>query len=311
MPETILVPVDDDSDLILHALAHVSTIARLMDQKVLLVGIVSQLSRLPGQFADPVMWDIAKGETRAQLNRYAERLMEQGIEVETDTLEDTAAEALVRYAEARPFALIVLPISSDHLSPLVRATLALTTAPILVVRPNSATATGESIAYRQIMVPLDGSQRAECVLPLAATLARISGAQLLLAHVIRRPEMPRRAPTSEDAELAERVVERNREESERYLEQLRSRYAVDTATRILVDDNVAAALHNLAQQENVDLVVLCAHGYSGEPRWPFGSIADNLINYYDKSMVIVQDLPAALPSEENQAPRKRSGAPYP
>ncbi|RPI97695.1 MAG: universal stress protein, partial [Chloroflexi bacterium] len=194
---------------------------------------------------------------------------------------------------------------------LIRATLALAGTPILVVRPNSETALGESISYREIMVPLDGSQRAECVLPLAAALARTSGAQLLLAHVISRPEMPRRMPTSEDEELAERVVERNREESERYLEQLRTRYAVNTATRILVDDNVPAALHNLAQQENVDLVVLCAHGYSGEPRWPFGSIANNLINYYDKSMVIVQDLPADLPSEDNQAPRKRSGAPYP
>lgn len=38
--------------------------------------------------------------------------------------------------------------------------------------------------FQHILVPLDGSRRAESVLPLAANIARSNGASLLLLHVI-------------------------------------------------------------------------------------------------------------------------------
>ena len=56
-------------------------------------------------------------------------------------------------------------------------------------------------------------------LPLAATLARATGAQVLLAHVVQRPHMPRRTPPSqEDSDLAARIVERKRTVDFRFAE---------------------------------------------------------------------------------------------
>ena len=38
--------------------------------------------------------------------------------------------------------------------------------------------------------------------------------------------------------------------------------------------------------------MLVAHGYSGEGRWPYGSIATSFIAYGTTSLMIMQDLPA-------------------
>ncbi len=137
------------------------------------------------------------------------------------------------------------------------------------------------LQYHRMLVPLDNSARAECVLPLATILARIPETQILLAHVVQRPAMPRRTPPSqEDSELADRIVERNRIEAEKYLEVVRLQLPPSAVeTRLLVGNQAASTLHELVDQENIDLVLLSAHGYSGEMRWPYGGLVASFVAY--------------------------------
>jgi nucleotide-binding universal stress UspA family protein len=147
------------------------------------------------------------------------------------------------------------------------------------------------LRYRRLLVPLDGSQRAECALPVATTLARSHESQLLLAHVVCRPEMPHHVPlTQEEIELGNRLTKHARLRATRHLEQLQSWLPLDVQTRLLVSDSVAVTLHELVTQESVDLVVLSAHGYSSRTRWPYGSVALNFIAYGTTPLIIVQDL---------------------
>jgi nucleotide-binding universal stress UspA family protein len=115
-------------------------------------------------------------------------------------------------------------------------------------------------------------------------------------QVVQTPEMARQMPpVREDVELSNRIVERNREEAERYLEQLKSRSyleGITIQTHLIAGDNAAVALHQLAEQEQIDLVALSAHGYSGNHQWPYGSMVNNFIMYGKASLLIVQDLPA-------------------
>ena len=77
--------------------------------------------------------------------------------------------------------------------------------------------------YRRILVPLDGSPRAECVLPIATALAERADA-FWLAHVVTRPELFQRLPlTTEDQAFLEQMVTRNRQQAEHYFEQLQAR----------------------------------------------------------------------------------------
>ena len=64
--------------------------------------------------------------------------------------------------------------------------------------------------YRRILVPLDGSQRAEHVLPMASALAERHAAELVLLHVVVKPELIQRMPlTDDEIELVDKVVQRN------------------------------------------------------------------------------------------------------
>ena len=109
-------------------------------------------------------------------------------------------------------------------------------------------------------------------------------------------------PVREDVELSNLVVKRNREEAERYLEQLKSRSYLEgiaIQTHLITSDNAAVALHQLEEQEHIDLVALSAHGYSGNHQWPYGSMVNNFITYGRMSLLIVQDLPV---KQETPAP---------
>ena len=150
-----------------------------------------------------------------------------------------------------------------------------------------------NLRYQRVLVPLDSSARAECVLPLAAALTRVPDTQILLTHVVQRPPMPRRTPPSrEDTELADRIVERNRIEAEQYLDVVRSQLPPSAVeTRLLVSKQVAHSLYELVDQEHVDLVLLSAHGYSGDMRWPYGGLVANFVAYGSSPLLIFQDAP--------------------
>ena len=58
----------------------------------------------------------------------------------------------------------------------------------------------------------------------------------------------------------------------------------------MISDNATSTLHDMVEQENADLVMLVAHGHSGENRWPYGSVASSFIDYGTGSLMITQDL---------------------
>jgi nucleotide-binding universal stress UspA family protein len=149
--------------------------------------------------------------------------------------------------------------------------------------------------FKHLLVPLDGSQRAENVIPIITQLAQFHKSQIHLVQILQTPEMARQMPpTREDIDLSNRVVARNREEAGRYLEQVKSRSYLEgiaVQTHLIISENAAVALHKLAEQEQIELLALSAHGYSGNHEWPYGSMVNNFILYGKVPLLIVQDLP--------------------
>ncbi len=298
MIEHILVPLDGSS-LAECVLPHVVAVARACGSRVTLLQVLERPATSgPVRFVDPLRWYMSEAEARAYLDGWASRLREAGLRVHSALLEGQAAERIIEFARAEAASLIILSshgrsgLSGWNVSSIVQKIILRAYVSAMLVRayqPASTELIG--LRYQRLLLPLDGSQRAECALPLATHLARFHRAELLLAHVVSRPPMPRRLTVAqEDIELADRIAERNRIEALRYLEQLRPQQDVDVRTRLLVGDHVAAILHDLVEQESVDLVVLSAHGYSGGTRWPYGSMAVNFIGYGTTPLLIVQDL---------------------
>jgi nucleotide-binding universal stress UspA family protein len=224
-------------------------------------------------------------------------LRKANLRAEKAIAEGRAAERIMEFAHDQNASLIVLSthgrsgLSGWNISSVVQKIVLRACMPTMIVRAYQSASDLTSLRYRRMLVPLDCSQRAECVLPLTTTLARFHQSQLLLAHVVRRPEMVRRAPpTQEETKLVNLLTEHNRVEASKYLEQLQSRLSSDVHLRLPIDDNAASTLHEMVKQENVDLVVLSAHGYSGETKWPYGSVTLNFIAYGTTPLLIVQDL---------------------
>jgi nucleotide-binding universal stress UspA family protein len=149
--------------------------------------------------------------------------------------------------------------------------------------------------YARILVPLDGSWRAENILPMVTLLARQHKSQIQIVHVVKPPEMARHMPLmQEDIDLSNRIVARNREEALHYLDQVQSRSplaGIDVKAHLITSNNATVALHELVDREQIDMVALSAHGYSGNNQWPYGSVVNNFILYGKVPLLIVQDQP--------------------
>lgn len=302
MFERIMLPLDG-STLAECVLPHAVALSRATNAQLVLVCVVEPAPKQGPAATDPLHWHLLKAETRAYLDEIAKRLGRLDLPVEAVQLEGPAAERIVEYARDNEVDLILLSshgrsgLTGWNVSSVVQKVILRANRSVMIVRAYEAGEVGlESLTYRRILVPLDGSRRAEYVLPVVSALARYAGAELMLATAIARPEMPRRSPLSaEDAELAERVVERNREEAEKYHEQLGTWLTSDKVTsRLLVGDSAITLLHRLAVEEAVDLVALSAHGYSGDVHRPYGSLVTSFIVYGSSPLLIIQDLPADL-----------------
>lgn len=273
-------------------LAHTIGLARASGAHLILLRLLNQPAGR-SRMVDPVDWNIRKIEAEANLNEIAQNLRKTGVQVQTTILENPQPEHVLHYARSHDADLLILAGQTEGVSDLVHSLMKHTKIPLLILRASGKTVESP-VCFRNILVPLDGSQRAEFPLSLAASLAQNCDARMVLAHVIRKPEMPRRAPPPpEDADLVKRLVESNRHEAVRYLNQTAARLPGEVDTRLIVNDSVASALHDLVEQEGIDLIVLSAHGYSGAPQYPYGSVTNSLIAYSPTPVLVVQDMPTA------------------
>ena len=299
MFEHILIPLDGSS-LAECVLPHGLAMAGALGARATILQVVEQPKAAGRMRAiDPLEWHYSEAQAGAYLQEVGERLRQAGLPTAQALLQGDAAERVIDHAQAEGADLILLSshgrsgLSGWNVSSVVQKILARAYISILLIPAyHPSTTVISALRYERILVPLDGSQRAECVLPVAGALAARHDSQVILTHVVRRPELPRRAPPSrDDQELAHALTERNRIEAGRYLEEVRARLSLSTEVRLLVEDHVAGALQQVALDVKADLVVLSAHGYSGETRWPYGSLATSFILYGNTPLLIVQDLP--------------------
>jgi nucleotide-binding universal stress UspA family protein len=327
MFEKILVPLDG-SLIATCVLPHVAAMARLTNQTVTLLRIMD--SRDSGMTVNPVDWQLQKSEAQHYLQETGKKIQESITGTpESVLLEGRPADRIIEYANQNEVDLVVLSshgqggLHSWNVSSNTQKVLYRVGTSVLLVRAYQANAplpqeAIKPIRYRRILVPLDGSQRAEHVLASATALAEGHDAELILVHVVTQPTMMQRMPlTAEDATLAEQIFERNQIHANKYFEQLRGRLQPKPQTHVLTNHNVPAVLHNFVNQNEIDLVLLSAHGHSGEGRWPFGSIVSSFVNFGMTPLLIMQDMPGQVieptyveritKATQGQAPRSTGG----
>lgn len=133
--------------------------------------------------------------------------------------------------------------------------------------------------YKKILVPLDGSQLAECVLPHVEAVAKASQVQeVVFVRVIEPFRQPGGDYIISEKEIA-RIDAEHKAAAEKYLKELVGRVRLDGIQKrwTLITGGVAESLADFATKNNVDLIVIATHGRSGVSRWVWGSVADRIL----------------------------------
>jgi nucleotide-binding universal stress UspA family protein len=312
-----LVPLDG-SALAECVLPHTLALARAFQAQVTLLRVLA----LPqsGTPVDILSWQMEKAEAEAYLGNLAVRLQTAGVTTETAVIAGQPTDGVIDYVHSHQIDLLVLSshgengVTDWHMGSVVQKVLLRSRISGLLVRADKSIQTEQTdLRYQHLLAPLDGSLRATHVLPFVSTLARLYDARLLVVHVQSKPDMPRHTPLSPaDKALAQQLTMHNHKAMTGHFDRLKSRLPAATDFRLLEHEDVAACLHELAETEQIDLVILSAHGYSGGSRWPYGSIATNLVANGMTPLLLVQDWPADWTSTVAEgAARETQSGPMP
>jgi nucleotide-binding universal stress UspA family protein len=236
--------------------------------------------------------------------------------------EGKTAENIVNFAHAENIDLIVINthgsggLSRWNISSVTQKVINLIYLSVLIVRAYHFPETEDArIRYNRILLPIDSSRRAESSLPAGLALARgeksiglpseidnssphqatpettLPQTKLILAAVIKPPELPIPEPyPAEIEQLSKQLIHVSRQAVSNYLNEIKDRLAVECETCVVENKSVTSAIHDMTIQEDIDLVVLCAHGYTGQSTWPYGSVARNYMEHGTRPVLIIQDV---------------------
>ncbi len=143
--------------------------------------------------------------------------------------------------------------------------------------------------YSKILVPLDGSERAEAILPYVRELAGRFSAELVLVRVIE-PQLHVTAPGepvpyAPVADIHELTVA-----AEAYLAGIKDQLGQQgLRVRALAPYGpVVDAIIAAADQEGADLIAIASHGRGGLARLFYGSVASALLQHVDQPLLLVR-----------------------
>jgi nucleotide-binding universal stress UspA family protein len=136
--------------------------------------------------------------------------------------------------------------------------------------------------FERILVPLDGSECAEIVLPKVEKLATDLKASVALLRVAYAHTFPGADPTEAEVKVVR--------EAEEYLRKIEERlkakgFKVDSHVRY---GNDADEILDHAAQKDIDFIAMTTHGRSGVKRFLLGSVAEKILRHSPKPIFLVR-----------------------
>lgn len=313
MERQIVVPLDG-SEVAERVLPYAAALAHATNGALHLIRVMP-----PGRsllaFGEPALLDPAacrrwEAEETAAAGIYltdiTKRLIAAGVVTRHQVIvaEDVAA-AIVKHVQEHPQVEMIAMathgrsgLSHFLLGSVAEHVLRWTPVPLLLLRPNEDRV--ETVVYRTIVVPLDGSPFAERALGPAQRIAAAARAEILLVAV---------APPIDPIGLAEGGVEplwmlaEHESEAERiaaYLQRQTDRLrqagiAARAFTRI---GDPAPTIVHFSAEHAADLIVMATHGRSGLVRLLLGSVATSVLHQARLPIVLVRPVDRAESAED-------------
>lgn len=129
--------------------------------------------------------------------------------------------------------------------------------------------------FHKILVPLDGSEVAECVLPhVKALAAGNEEASIVFIYAVSPLDVP-----MVNIRYRNKILTDAKKAATTYLKKImKSSGLSDRAVSKVIVGKAADTIADFATRNKVDLIVMATHGLSGVSRWLYGSVADKVLH---------------------------------
>jgi nucleotide-binding universal stress UspA family protein len=152
--------------------------------------------------------------------------------------------------------------------------------------------------YKKILVPLDGSELAECVFPHLDVITGGGGVESIILLRVVKPFYPIGDYFDNSVSMVD-IASINS-----YAETAAKDYLKKTAEKIkypgirteweVLKGNEAENIAEYAKKNEIDLIIIATHGRSGVSRWVMGSVADRVMRTACSPVLMVR-APGCVP----------------
>jgi nucleotide-binding universal stress UspA family protein len=135
--------------------------------------------------------------------------------------------------------------------------------------------------YTKILVPLDGSEFAECVLPYVQWFARVSNVnEIVFLRVVEPLHMYGGLESTVLPKEKQHIEHDSIELATNYLDQIAGQFKEGkfTVRPVVASGKPGEYIPEYVTNNNIDLIIMATHGFSGLHRWVRGSIADSILH---------------------------------
>lgn len=295
MYRNIMVPVDGSPfsrEAVLHGLRLASQSGAVL--RLVRVGTAASITGAPDSFAveNQRLREIHSAELAELYSIAAECRAHSTVNVTASLQYGPIADTLIGYAKRHNVDLIVMRSHARRgfarawFGSVADALIRESGIPVLVVKaPSVATALEDGLAYKRILVPLDGSLLAEQSIEPAIALARINGASITLLKVIT----PRRKGNGQLESSMGPAPATEVAQAQRYLNSCLGdlERSVVVTRKVVIADDVPGAILETADAMEADLIAMSTRGRGAIKRVTSGSVADRVVREASVSTMVI------------------------
>jgi nucleotide-binding universal stress UspA family protein len=288
MYRRILVPLDG-SKLAEIALIYAEELGRAFSSEVTLMGICEPAE---SQYLNM---------QRLYIEKLAERVKSHAkggvrIKVESVSLIGEPPEEIIKYAKENGISLTIMTthgrsgIMPRAMGSTADRVLRRTSMPILLIRAEAPTPRVGRGIFSKILVPLDGSDTGEVILPYIEELAGKLDSAVILFQAVAPGQHVHTVGGLDYVSFTNQQVESMRAEAQVYLEKVGSKLTDITAavkSEVRIGD-AAREVINFADEMDAGLVAVSSHGHSSIKQWVFGSVTHKILQAGNKSVLLVK-----------------------
>jgi nucleotide-binding universal stress UspA family protein len=163
--------------------------------------------------------------------------------------------------------------------------------PLLLIRAAEQVKGEGEEKLTSVLVPLDGSELAESVLPMVATMAKKLGLEVVL---FRAYHIPYNAYAGNDGYYAvnyDELISGVRDEAKEYLEKKVAevkKLGVEKVSMLIKEGFAGDEIIALGRKTPNSLIAMCSHGRSGVGRWVLGSVTETVVRHSGDPVLVVR-----------------------